>query len=260
MTGVAPWATRTLEPSYFSVASAKLLYDLVSLPSDPNSLSQSWFSAGWMLRSRGKWCIVDKTLTFTTRALCYNQLLWADPVIGGMKFTCQKENVMKRLHPFVFFQTVAIGWFLLLNGCTPTQDPAVVEPESSAHHGHHDHGVGGPHGGHLVELGDEEFHAEWVHENEIGKVAVFILDETAHEDVAVDAKEVTITVTVGGVPQQYVLEPTNMSNGLASHYEIISSELVVALQVGAGVEATLNIDIGGSSFSASMEDHGHHHH
>ena len=44
-------------------------------------------------------------------------------------------------------------------------------------HDHHDHDhahMHGPNGGPVLELGDEEYHAEWLHDDESGKVTVVL--------------------------------------------------------------------------------------
>lgn len=51
--------------------------------------------------------------------------------------------------------------------------------------------------GDLVELGNEEFHAEVVH-GEAGSVTVYILDSAAKVTVPIDATELTINVSHDG--------------------------------------------------------------
>jgi len=66
-------------------------------------------------------------------------------------------------------------------------------PETTAH-AEHAHPGEGPHHGDLVELGNEEYHAEVVH-GEGGSVSVYILDSAAKSAVPIDATELTINIT-----------------------------------------------------------------
>lgn len=170
---------------------------------------------------------------------------------------------MNSVRTLAVWHTLAIVWLLSLSGCTPSNGRVSTGNQATEHgHDHHDHDhqAGGPHGGHLVELGDEQYHVEWLHDDDIGKVEVIILDENAQQEVAVTADVVTIYVIIDGASQEYSLEPTNAENGLASHYEIVSPELVVALQMEEGVQSTLRIEIDGTPFKGSLEHHDHHDH
>ena len=92
------------------------------------------------------------------------------------------------------------AWLLMMIvGCnskgssSETSQSAETQP---AHEGHeHDHGHGhghedtGPHGGHVVELGDEQLHAEWTHDAE--EVVVYLLDSSAKADAAISAATIS---------------------------------------------------------------------
>ena len=58
------------------------------------------------------------------------------------------------------------------------------------------HAHTGPHKGTLVELGDEEFHAEIVHDDEMGMVTVYLLGSDAKTAVATDAKDIAVNAKV----------------------------------------------------------------
>jgi hypothetical protein len=59
----------------------------------------------------------------------------------------------------------------------------------------HDHPDEGPHGGALIELGDEEYHGELVRDPKEKKVTVYILDGEVKDAVPIDAKEVGLKVS-----------------------------------------------------------------
>jgi hypothetical protein len=131
-----------------------------------------------------------------------------------------------------------------------------------AHSHHHDHGDIGPNGGHLIELGDGDFHAEWLHEDETGKVTVIVLDGNCDNEVGISAESINIDVAVAdaSAPQSYQLRAIGRSEGnepTASRFELTDESLLVALKVGEGVTATLNLDIDGKQYMGRIEHHEH---
>ncbi len=98
---------------------------------------------------------------------------------------------------------------LLLTGCGSAPDSGKDSSKSESHAGSHDdhdhdHPTEGPHHGHLVELGNEEYHAEIVHEKN-GAVTVYILDGSVKNAVPIDAAEVTINLSHEGKAEQFKL-------------------------------------------------------
>ena len=158
---------------------------------------------------------------------------------------------------------------LSLVGCEPSKPvaPANQVESGGGGHGHahsHSHEDLGPNGGHLIELGDEAYHAEWTHDDENGIVTVFLLDGDAKEPVAIDSKTITITTTVEDT-KQYLLDAINATGDppLASQFQIKDPALLVALSMaGESVEASLTLMIDGELYNAKFErhEHGHGHH
>src|SRR6187401_3013788 len=104
------------------------------------------------------------------------------------------------------------GWAMIMAGlsivafagCAQTANHSEKSGKGGDAHGHdHDHGHehvhSGPHKGHLMEIGGEEYHAEWTHD-ESGKVTFYILDSEAKKEVPIAADEITIDVKVGDNP------------------------------------------------------------
>jgi hypothetical protein len=80
------------------------------------------------------------------------------------------------------------------SGPTPSGNTITeLPPETDGHEGHA-HPSEGPHHGDLVELGNEEFHAEVVH-GDAGSVTVYILDSSAKTAVPIDATELAINIS-----------------------------------------------------------------
>lgn len=129
-------------------------------------------------------------------------------------------------------------------------------PESEAH-ANHAHPEKGPHDGDLVELGDEEYHAEVVH-GENGQISVYVLDGTAAKVVAIDAAEMTINVTHAGEAKQFSL-PANADasdpQGMSSRFSIQDQDLAADLD-SHFARAKLVVMINGKSYTGKIE-HSH---
>jgi hypothetical protein len=163
----------------------------------------------------------------------------------------------------------------MILGCnsSPPSPPTVYPTHVEDHEGHghdhaHDHGHShaedGPNGGHLIELGHEEFHGEWLHDDDSGKLTLYILDGTAKKTVPISATSVTIEKKIGDKVDKYELQAVGRSDTStkSAQFEITDKPLVEALKTaGQGVDATLIVDIEGKAFQGKIEhhEHGHHH-
>src|SRR5436190_16346260 len=91
------------------------------------------------------------------------------------------------------------------SGCGPSKPPVDKKQESGdgkqGHAGHdhaHDH-VHGPNGGEVVELDSkdvkgEDYHAEWVTDDDAGKFTVWILDKDIKNELGIEAEVLSINV------------------------------------------------------------------
>jgi hypothetical protein len=158
--------------------------------------------------------------------------------------------------------TVAMG-LSVIAGCNRAahdKDRAAASGGGHDHEGH-DHAHHGPHHGHLIELGEEEYHAEWTHD-ESGKVAVYILDSEAKKEVPIEAAEIAIDVKIGdNPPVAYKLPAVNPMGGKSATFEIVDKQLLGALEVlkSPGVVATLKLTINGKPYEQRIEAHEHAH-
>lgn len=165
-------------------------------------------------------------------------------------------------------QRLLIGCSLSMAiGCNTAHEPTA--PSGEAAHSHDDghaheearqHATEGPHHGDLVELGDEEYHAEVVHDE--GSMTVYILDGTATKNVAIDANEITVNVAHEGNVEQFKLQAVPVAGdaeGKASQFILKDAELAKDLD-REGVTIKLAIPIDGKMFSAPIvHQHGDHH-
>ena len=149
-----------------------------------------------------------------------------------------------------------------LNGCG---EKAAEQGESkpAGKEASHDHPSKGPHGGDLIELGDEEYHGEFVHDEKTCDVTIYILDSAAKNPVAVEATEVVINLKHDGKPEQHKLAaaPTEgEAAGKTSRFaEKEKHDLCHAMEE-EGADARLQVTIGGKSYTGKIEhDHEHSH-
>lgn len=152
-----------------------------------------------------------------------------------------------------FTTSLALSYALaaiVIAGCS---DDTSTNPESSKTEGAqsgHVHPTEGPHHGDLIELGNEEYHAEILHDEEAGTVAIYILDSAATEQIPIDASEVTINVKHDGQPEQFTLAASPDSgdaDGKSSRFVSSDEELLHHLDE-EGAEPRLVVTISGKSY------------
>lgn len=147
-------------------------------------------------------------------------------------------------------------------GCEQGGNTPAPEPPATTSEHDHAHPTEGPHHGDLVELGNEEYHAEVVHGDDKG-LLVYILDSAAKSSVAISAMTITINVSHDGQPEQFQLAAKPQSGdpeGKASCFQSSDADLVSHLDE-EGAEATLVLMIEEQSFRGKIvHDHDHAEH
>lgn len=170
---------------------------------------------------------------------------------------------MKPLNRLTGFLACAL--VAMTTGCSetkPTPSPA-PKATTTGHEGHshetHAHADHGPHGGDLVELGKEEYHAEVVHDDATGKVTVYVLGSDAKKAEPIEATTVTINVKHDGKGEQFQLAAAPQEGdgeGKSSRFVSEDKELAADLEH----DARLVLEINGKSYSGAIKhDHGHDH-
>ena len=156
--------------------------------------------------------------------------------------------------------SLAVGFWV--SGCTKPAAPPTTAKTDHDDHGHdHEHVHHGPHQGHLMVIGDEEYHAEWTHDAS-GKVTFYILDAAAKTEVPIEADAITIEVKIGdNPPRKYELIAASAKEGKASAFEIVDKEFAALFDQlkSTGLVLTLHVDIGGKHYSQQVKEHDHGH-
>lgn len=125
----------------------------------------------------------------------------------------------------------------------------------------HDHPSEGPHHGTLVELGEEEFHAEVVHEKD--SVTVYILDSSAKNSVPIDSTEVVINAMHDGKPEQFKLPASPDANdgpAKSSRFALTDADLASHMDDHVATPK-LSVTINGKAYRGEIHhDHASHDH
>jgi hypothetical protein len=162
----------------------------------------------------------------------------------------------------------------MFSGCADGDAPLATAVDAhrsitrDAHADEHgcEHGETGPHGGRLIELGDS-YHAEILHEESAGSIAVYLLDAHGKSPVAAEADQVAINALVNGQATQHLLTAVPQDGDApnqASRFELRSTTLARVILDDGHAKARLNVRIEGKQFIGLIEpcedhDHGHEH-
>lgn len=120
------------------------------------------------------------------------------------------------------------------------------------------HATKGPHKGNLIELGDDEYLAEIVHDDGIGRVTIYLLGSDAKSAVVTDVKELTISAKVMGAPVQLRLKAAPQKGdavGATSRF-VSTSEFLMELLDNPAVQPIIRVSIAGKTFQGKI-DHEH---
>ncbi len=129
----------------------------------------------------------------------------------------------------------------------------------------HDHSAEGPHGGHLVELGNEEYHVELLHDEATHSVTVHLLDATGKQPVAVPLPEVTLQLLCDGQFVRYGLKAVaGDPSGAASQFKLVDETLCDAFCHESLLRGRIQLTIADKVYAGELEhacheDHDHDH-
>lgn len=168
--------------------------------------------------------------------------------------------------PSVMIVAALVGVAALAGGCQREAGRAAgtapqTQPSLGKDQDHQAHPVTGPHGGELIELGSDEFHAELVHDEQGGTVAIHLLDARAEKAVPIDAAEVTINLRYAGHAAQHALAAAPDADdppGKASRFVSREAQLDAGLEQ-AGAELQVVVMIDGRQYRGRIA-HVHHDH
>jgi hypothetical protein len=169
--------------------------------------------------------------------------------------------------PRRFRKAIAAASAVAVLGFIGCGKPAATEPKHADDAHDHAHAAEGPHGGHILEFGTEDHHAELTHDEDTHRIGVYFLGSDAKTIKPIDATSVTINVAIDGQPYQYELPATDRpgeETAKGSYFEVTSQplcDLICGELEVAKARAELRVDIGGVPHTAAIEiePHGHEH-
>ena len=139
------------------------------------------------------------------------------------------------------------------------QSPRPTASPKVAHASH------GPHDGELLEIGNEEFHAEVVVDETKKLFAIYLLDSQAKSFVGLDVPFLTINMKIANKPVQFKLKAAPQLTdkaGFSSFFQLASPELMNGLHT-KGSDPKLSLKIGNKSYIVKImheHDHSGHNH
>ncbi len=157
---------------------------------------------------------------------------------------------------------LTIGIALFFAGCGTPAKPTVTGDPPPLAHSDDAHPEEGPHHGHLIELGKEEYHAELAHDDKTKTVTVYLLDKEAKRGVAITDKEIVLNLLVDGKPLQAKLAANPQEGdpeGEASRFSI-TDETVLAACDAPKTTGRLRVTIAGKEYNGVVEIKAHEAH
>ncbi|PQO28274.1 hypothetical protein [Blastopirellula marina] len=145
-----------------------------------------------------------------------------------------------------------------LAGCTSEKTDTAGHEEGHDHdHEGHSHEESGPHGGHLIELGEEAYHLEWAHDD--GTLTFYVLDGAAKEEVKIPAENLQINVTVEGETKSWDVPAVRAEGEDTTAKFETKDESLFALVNDDETKATVDVEIEGKPYQGAIEHHHHGH-
>jgi hypothetical protein len=118
--------------------------------------------------------------------------------------------------------------------------------------GDDEHGAAGPHGGAIVELGNEEYHGEVVVDGKTHTLTVYLFGPDAKTPAPIAAAEVTVTTEDD---KKLVLKAVDAKDGKASQFQLDDKSQVEALVDAGYLHGSLQFDADGKPYHGGIDAH-----
>ena len=154
------------------------------------------------------------------------------------------------------------------NGCTPAkseyQSARHVSSDTSSRHDHDDHSGGhvhygaGPHGGSIVELGGDDYHAELVIDHDAHLVKVYLLASDAKTPLATNANRVTLSIDSRTDLALLAPHTNDETKGMTSSFELSDPNAFHSIVDQGYLHGDLSVQIGDKPFVSHLDIHFEH--
>lgn len=160
-----------------------------------------------------------------------------------------------------------LGSLVIISGCgQSTSDykkigdvkKAAKDHDHDTHTGGHSHYGAGPHGGSIIELGGEDYHAELVLDHDAHALRIFLLKADAKSPLLSKATEANLsldkdkTLTLKASPQE------GETDGQSSRFELVDEAFVHEMLDKGFLHGDLSVQIGEKTFQSHLDIHFEH--
>lgn len=151
------------------------------------------------------------------------------------------------------FGGLIVGLFAV--GCEPKGEFKTAK-QIKTEKGHtddgHEHGAAGPHGGAIVELGDEEYHGEVVVDAKTHTLTVYLFGKDAKTPAPIAAEHVTV---VDGKDTQLQLSAVEPKDGKTSQFALADEEKVGTIAKAGFLHGELKLEADGKPYRGKIDAH-----
>lgn len=137
-------------------------------------------------------------------------------------------------------------------------DGSAQDHDHSSHQGGHTHYGAGPHGGSLIELGGDDYHAELVLDHGAHALRIFLLKADAKTPLPTNATEVTLAIDKNQKLSLKALPLDGEDAGWSSRFELVDEEFVHNLVDRGFLHGDLSVPIGKNTFDSHLDIHFEH--
>lgn len=126
----------------------------------------------------------------------------------------------------------------------------------------HQHASHGPHGGHLAELGGDDYHAEVVFDDDSRELTVYLLASDVETTMPVASETVTLNLQIDGAPALVELAsaPLDGETGASSRFSTSGDAVPEAIHDAEDLHGAVVVMIDGTQYRGEiMHDHDHDH-
>ena len=160
-----------------------------------------------------------------------------------------------------------LGSVVVVLGCGPSASDykkvdevkkAAKDHDHDTHEGGHTHYGAGPHGGSIIELGGEDYHAELVLDHDAHAVRIFLLKADAKTPLLSNATEATLSLDKD---KKLVLKAAPLegeTDGQSSRFELVDDAFVHEMLDKGFLHGDLSIPIGEKTFTSHLDIHFEH--
>ena len=141
---------------------------------------------------------------------------------------------------------------LVLAGCGDKKEGVPAKGTEKPAESAHDHPEA-PHGGELLELGEEEAHLELGHDSKGGNVTVYVLGKDGKTPIAVAAPTIVVATKEG--PKEFALTAVNpKADGTADTWKGTHAALAVE-----PLDGRIRVTVAGKAYQSPLEAAPHNH-